>query len=217
MVTPSKVSAPRCLAYAEMDETGSDCPRGPRWPGLAHRGGGGGVRAHVFPLAAACLLAISSPSAGQDLDWQAEALRGLDGLWVLVEDLPNPAHEGAVTRDALKTYLEMRLRKARIPVLSHHEWLASERHPTPQLSVVAIRTTPGGWAHKLSLQVKQHACIGRLEGQEGLLLPPRGCSRFMTWDVSVLSPTTEGLADSVRGLLAQLMDQLVNDYLAMNP
>ena len=175
------------------------------------------MKARTFPLAAACLLAITSRTAGQELDRQTEALRGLDGLEVVVENLPDPANEGGVTRDALKTYLEMRLRQARLPVLSHHEWLASERHPTLYLIVVASRTA-GGWAHKLSLQVKQHACIrGYMEGPEGLLLPPRGCSRFMTWDVSALTTTTDNLADDVRRNLAKLMDRFLNDYLAANP
>ncbi len=39
----------------------------------------------------------------------------------------------------------------------------------------------------------------------------------MTWEVSGLTSTTEGLAYSVRRLLAQLMDQFVNAYVAMNP
>ncbi len=102
------------------------------------------MKARAFSLAAACLLAITSRTAGQELDWQTEALRGLDGLEVVVENLPDPAHEGGVTRDALKTYLEMRLRQARLPVLSHHEWLASERHPTLYLIDVASRTAGGG-------------------------------------------------------------------------
>ncbi len=45
------------------------------------------MKARAFPLAAACLLAITSGTAGQDVDLERESLAGLDGLFVLVEYL----------------------------------------------------------------------------------------------------------------------------------
>ncbi len=173
------------------------------------------MNARAFPLAVACLLAITSRTAGQDVSGQAESLRGLDGLYLIGSDLNDQAQEGGLTEDALQTYLEMRLRQARIPVLSTIvEWLATERQPYLYLNILALQTARG-WAYTLRLEVKQLAC------PEGRLLrgDPHGggCSGFTTWDVGVLSITPDNLADSVRGNLAELMDQLVNDYLAMNP
>ena len=181
------------------------------------------MKARVFPLAAACLLAITSRAAGQDVDWEAESLRGLDGLAVNVEDLPDPAQEGGLTKDVLQTYLEMRLREARIPVLSLEEISVSERTPVLSLEVLAIPTAAGGWAYALVLEVFQWACItGSDEGQEAPYASTRGCSPFRTWQAGGLYKTAEdgspqSLYYAVRGKLAQFMDQLVNDYLAMNP
>ncbi len=45
------------------------------------------MKARAFPLAVACLLAITSRTAGQDVDLERESLAGLDGLFVLVEYL----------------------------------------------------------------------------------------------------------------------------------
>ena len=177
------------------------------------------MKARAFPLATACLLAIPSQAAGQATDLERESLAGLDGLHVFVEDLRQAAQEGGLKQDALRTYLEMRLRQARIPVLSKDEWLASERRPYLYLTVGALPVTAGGgWAYRLGLEVRQRACIeGGLEGQTGLLSRNGGCSPFRTWGVVLLAITSESLPDQVRGTLAGLMDELVNDYLAMNP
>ncbi len=176
------------------------------------------MKARALPLAAACLLAITSRAGGQDVSGQAESLRGLDGLHLIGSDLSDEAEEGGLTEDALQTYLEMRLRQARIPVLSTIvEWLATERQPYLYLNIVALQTARGGWAYTLRLEVKQLACLS----QEGRLLrgDPHGggCSAFTTWDVDNLYTTGKNLSDSVRGSLAKLMDQLVNDYLTVNP
>lgn len=136
------------------------------------------MKARAFPLAAACLLAITSWSAGQEVDLERESLAGLDGLHVLVEDLSESAQSGRLTVDALQTYLEMRLREARIPVLSKEEWLASQRRAYLYLYVLALSPVAGGWAYMILLDVNQVACIkGGLEGQKGLLASGGGVLR----------------------------------------
>ncbi len=171
------------------------------------------MKPRAFPLAAACLLAITSRTAGQDVDILTEVLVGLDGLEVMVEGLTDKEREGGLTEDALQTYLEMRLRQARIPILSKLEWLQSERNPRLYLNVMAIQTVTGGWTYTLSLEVSQYACIGGVK-EEPLTHP---CGSFTTWDVGGLYTTPDNLADSVRGNLAELMDRFLNDYLAVNP
>ncbi len=89
------------------------------------------MKARAFPLAAACLLAITSRTVGQDVGSTTESLVGLDGLQVIVWVSSDLVQEGGLTEDALQTYLEMRLRQARIPVLSTIvEWLATDDNPT---------------------------------------------------------------------------------------
>ncbi len=140
------------------------------------------MKARALPLAVACLLAITSRTAGQDADLARESLAGLDGLWLVVEKLDDEAQEGGLTSDALQTYLEMRLRQARIPVLSEDEWSASERRSYLYLNVHGLRVV-GVWFYRLDLRIKQRACIeGWPEGPEGLLALRGGCSLFTTWD-----------------------------------
>ena len=85
------------------------------------------MKARALPLAAACLLAITSRTAGQDVDWERETLRGLDGRHVMVVSLNQRAQKGGLTKAALQAHLELQLRQARIPVLSEDESVASER------------------------------------------------------------------------------------------
>ncbi len=160
---------------------------------------------------------LTSRTAGQDVDLERESLAGLNGLFVLVEYLGDEEQGGGLREDALHTYLEMRLRQARIPVLSEDEWSASERRSYLYLNVHGLRVV-GVWVYRLDLRIKQGACIeGWPEGQEGLLALQGGCSLFTTWDQSGIYTTGSPLPDSVRGNLADLMDQLVNDYLTVNP
>jgi hypothetical protein len=175
------------------------------------------MKAHAFPLAAACLLAITSQGAGQVADLARESLAGLDGLHVIIEELSGLALAAGLSTDGLQTYLEMRLREARIPVMSNREWLASQRKPWLYLNASAVLGS-GGWAYSLGLEVKQYACIeGGLEGQEGLLALSGGCGAFTTWSRGGLYTAPGSLPDHLRGNLAKLMDMLVNDYLAVNP
>ncbi len=175
------------------------------------------TKMRVFSLAAACLLAITSGAARQVADLARESLAGLDGLYVLIEEPSGLALAAGLSTDGLQTYLEMRLREARIPVMSNREWLASQRKPSLYLNVSAVLAS-GGWAYSLGLEVSQYACIeGGLEGQEGLLALSGGCSAFRTWRRGGLYTAPESLPDHLRGNLAKLMDMLVNDYLAVNP
>lgn len=173
------------------------------------------MKARAIPLAAACLLAITSRTAAQDVDVEAEWLRGLDGLYVIVQEPNDQEQEGGLTREALQTYLEMRLRQARIPVLSETEWEESERKPYLYLNIRALPVS-GGWTYSIGLEVKQLACIeGVMETEkEGRLAL---CSLLTTWDAGALYTTPDNLADSVRRNLVEPMDQLVNDYLAVHP
>ena len=168
------------------------------------------MKARALPLAAACLLAITSRTAGQDVSLERESLAGLDGLHVLVDSINEDGQEGGLTRGALRTYLEVRLRQAQIRVLSEDESLALERAPLLGFTVLVLPLTKGGWAYSLSLEVRQVTCItGGVEVGT--------CLVRQTWDVGGLYLTGKDLSDSVRGNVAELMDQLVNDYLAVNP
>ena len=164
------------------------------------------MKARAFPLAVACLLAIASRTAGQDVDAERESLRGLDGLRVQVEDLTDKAREGGLTEAALHTYLEMRLRQARIPILPKDEGGQSRAYLYLEVRAIPVRAR-GGWTYRLDLDVKQRACI-RGGGS---------CPWLTTWDVGALVITPDNLADHVRGVLVGYMDDLVNDYLAANP
>ena len=170
------------------------------------------MKVRAFALVAACLLAISSPVAAQATE--RESLAGLDGLYVLVENLNSEALEGGLTREALQTYLEMRLRQARIPILSEGEAVANRRAPRVYLNVLASRPVPGLWVYKIGLYVMQRACIvGWPEGLAGGCFPS-----VTTWGLSTLHMTPEQrLPTPVREDVATLMDMLVNDYLAVNP
>lgn len=168
------------------------------------------------PLAAALLLAIASQAVGQT-DLERESLAGLDGLFVVVEALDEVDQAGGLTREALQTYLELRLRQAAIPVPPMDESPATERSPYLYLAVTTLQLETGRWTYMLELVVRQAACIkGGIEGQ-GLLAQNKGCMLMASWDRSGLFLSgPQPLVESVLRNLAELMDMFVNDYLAVN-
>lgn len=179
---------------------------------------GSGTKSRAFPLAAACLLAITSQAAGQ-VSIDAESLRGLlDGLRVVVEPPSSGASNAGLTESFLQTYLETRLREARIPITSEEMWLASMRKGYVYLSITDVQLNVGGWVYSMRLEVQQNLCISGWTESRGPLGISKGCLLTTTWSRGglYLRPGLP-LANSVRDDLAGMMDELVNDYLAVNP
>ena len=87
---------------------------------------------------------------------------------------------------------------------------------------------PGGWLERRRRDAEGNP-VSRVKSgslpasrvdwraRQGFCRVRGGCTQFRTWGVVFLAITPGSLPDQVRGSLAKLMDQLVNDYLAVNP
>ena len=101
-----------------------------------------------FVVALACL--VPSHAAADHLS-RTQTLKGLRGVTVFVEGLTPEAEREGLTKLALQTDIELKLRQAGIRVLTTTEWDAAALFV--KVNLVRVRTQLGLYAVSFSVQV----------------------------------------------------------------
>jgi hypothetical protein len=162
-------------------------------------------------FACGLLVAITSfPCIAQSSE--KDSLRGLKGIYVLVERIGGRVEQQGLTTSQLKTDAELKLRKAGIRVATRGESLDSSVG-TLHISVTANPTQSVPNLYQVSIIVE-------LLQEVRLVRDPT---------ITVVSATTYAVArscgtvgidhlrDDVRNAASDDVDVFINDYLAMNP
>jgi hypothetical protein len=178
--------------------------------------GADGVRA-CYPsglLAVAFLVMTTAVVWGLDSKATRESLRGLTGVEVLAENISQDLTSGGLTTSQIQTDVELRLRKAGIRVLTEEQ--ASDTLGNPYLYIRVIgmqdRTVAGrvlGHSIFIGVSLKQKVWLVRD--------PDLRVFYGETWDVATLLSIPPSNLRSVREEVADLVDQFINAYLAVNP
>jgi hypothetical protein len=156
-------------------------------------------------LAIAFLLITSVSLAGDELEQRA--LRGLNGVYVLVEVLNPEAERLGLTQDQIKTDVELRLRKAGVRVLTNEDRYKTPGMPYLYVNVnTSFKSGTGLCAHSVGVELKEMVMLARRFETVG--------SIWRTGSVG-----TVGIANikELRGSVGDLVDEFINDYLAANP
>jgi hypothetical protein len=161
-------------------------------------------------IAAVCL-AISAPAMlVADDEVQRNSLKGILGLRVLVEHLPADIEQHGLTTDAIKTDVELRLRRSGIQVFS-----AYPDDPSPAKAVVYVNvaikqesgTLKGLYAASITVELQQW-----LRSQVSGLETPGA-----TWERGSVLTIGQNNLRQLRDSVNDKVDELINDYLAANP
>ncbi len=123
-------------------------------------------------------------------------------LSVLIEELKPEVGRAGLSKDQLKTDVELRLRKAHIRVvgLSPPGYL--------YVNVQALRQS-GGWVYSVHVGLNQDVTLDRDKSIS--------CSGE-TWSEGTLGTATrDKFVAEVRDALGDQVDRFINDYLAANP
>jgi hypothetical protein len=156
-------------------------------------------------LAAICVFAVltfgvMSPSvSAQD----RRNLKGIDGLFVEVETLPNSASKLGLSEGILQTDVEQKLRLAGVRVVTNQE--GANLPGSPYLYVRLIATDPPE-AVAVEIGLNQNATLER----NGDFAP-----EVATWEKILVIANPSG--QSVRDNIKDLTDDFLNDWLAVNP
>jgi hypothetical protein len=154
-----------------------------------------------------CGLAISRSFA--EADFQRETLRGLLGVWVVVEKLPAELEQAGLTQGQVQADAENRLRKAGIAILTQDECWQTPGMPWLYITVALLKASATTYA----------ATIGAVLNQEVMLTRNPQIKAFgATWDAGVHLGAigTESLP-TVRDSVGSLVEQFIVSYQAVNP
>jgi hypothetical protein len=157
-------------------------------------------------LTAACLIGLSmeiaSPAARAQ-SFGASSLNGLTAVSVQVEDMPDGAKLRGLTKEAIKSDVEQRLRRAGMRVVTEED---SVRLPGAPYVYVQVSLADHARAASIDVELNQGALLIR----NGSVVPST-----ITWRRGTLltKPTTQSVRDAVN----DRVDAFLTAWLSVNP
>lgn len=146
----------------------------------------------------------------EDIQLRREPLKGINGVFVMIEDLPPVAKELGITKESLKTEVELKLRLAGIRVYSKEEALEN-LSPTLYVNFNTVENIIGGikfYPFSISVEIVEPAQIRR----------NAYTTTVITWRKGAVGGSKEeNLIMQMRKALKIVTDPFLNDYLAVNP
>ena len=144
-----------------------------------------------------------------DDEFNRPTLRGLKGVYVLVEQLRPEIERGGLSKNQIQTDVELKLRMAGIKVLSKEESFDAPGRPWLYVNVNAFKAEDiGAYVYHVLVELNQDVYLARR--------PPDFTKyKTSTWSVSYLGIKSK-LGD-IRASVKDLVDMFINAYLSVNP
>lgn len=159
----------------------------------------------IAAMALAIILLL--PDISHALTANQKALVGLKGIGVLVEYMQPQAERLGLTRDQIRTDVELRLRKAGIKVLTEKEYSEVPGQPWLYVNInTAMGTLPGICAYSIKVDL-----------EETVTLANGFKTRSAIWNIGYVGLIGIRKTNYIRNPLSDLIDEFINDYLAANP
>lgn len=136
---------------------------------------------------------LGLPASGEDM-----SLKGIRGVMVVVEDLSEGTLKLGLTKEAIRTDVELKLRLAGIRILA--------ANPGEPYLYINVNVLPSGAVANVSVALTQPVKLIRDPGIEVLA---------DTWghEILITHPTTR----EIRSATKDLVDQFLNAWLSVNP
>jgi hypothetical protein len=142
---------------------------------------------------------------------QADTLRGIQSIFVLV-DKPNMVIEQlGLTHEDLRKDAELQLRQYGIKLLTSDEWLKTPTAPDLHISVSAMPLDED------ALPLMAVSIEVRLDQQVWLVRDPTVQCSAATWHANVAWRVPRARLSTVREVVKDQVSKFINDYLAVNP
>lgn len=160
-------------------------------------------------LAMFLLLAASAATAGDD-GFSRPSLKGLKGVYVLVESLQAEAERSGLNQTSIQTDVELKLRQAGITVLTEAEGHAAPGGPTLYINVNTQSSRSGSlYAFSIDVELKQDVLLDR---DPSIRLPG-----VATWSMGGVGIVSRDSFREIRNDIKDDVDQFINAYLSVNP
>jgi hypothetical protein len=143
-----------------------------------------------------------------DSESDRATLRGVEGMYVIVEELEPEVERAGLTRHQLQTDVELRLRQAGIRVLTKEERLETLGAPWLYVNVNVVLRSDGLTAFSTRVELNQ---VALLKTDGSLVIVP-------TWSVaSIGSVGRIRFVDTIRNDVRDYVDGFINAYLSVHP
>lgn len=154
------------------------------------------------------VIASSVASAQRGVD-TIESLRGLKGVYVAVENLGSDLEAAGLTKGIIQADVELKLRLARIKVLTEKEWLEELGNPSLYISVIGMKSEFGLYACSMVIELHQKVSLSRY--------PAIVVLGAITWHRGSIGVCREYKVDEIRDGVKDIVDKFINAYLSVNP
>ena len=143
---------------------------------------------------------------------QRDALAGLQGVYVLVEDFKTDAEKYGLNSEMFKIDVELRLRQCGVKVLSDAEVVSAANHPRLCINLLPhINEKVGIVSVKVSVELNEYVVLMRNTST---------VANAITWKSTTLSIYRLNRLDMLMKVMEgvrDLVDRFINSYLAANP
>ena len=162
-----------------------------------------------FFLPCALLLCSSAPATASDSEIDRASLKGLTGVFVLVEDLNPPEEQAGLKTADIQADAEEKLKAAGIPLLSKTQNMDTPGMPTLYISVsVASSPATGLWPFSIDVNLEQQATLKRN--------PDTFVPTAVTWHVGSIGAVDKSNIRSIRDRVNEQVAKFVNAYFKVN-
>jgi hypothetical protein len=148
------------------------------------------------------------PGISHATEYQQKELIGLKGVGVLVESVRPEVERLGLTKDQIKTDVELRLRKAGVSVLTKEEWEKTPGKPYLYVNVNAFvyPDEPALCVYNIRMELQEMVTLDR-----GLRAPDT------IWPKERRMVVGKGNIRKIRDVIGDQVDKFINEYLAANP
>jgi len=163
-------------------------------------------------IAAFFLISIC-PAIAHALDTEGtrQTLKGLRGVYVIVEDLqPNMqkySSKAGLTKDELQSDIERQLRERGIRALSRDEWMKTPGKPIFYVSVNTHETEKYWYAYDIKTELQQTVFMET---------NPKVKALATTWSMNMTGSANIGTLHVIRGDVGVLVGRFIKAYKAVN-
>jgi hypothetical protein len=162
-----------------------------------------------FFLPCALLLYSAAPAPASDSEIDRASLKGLTGVFVLVEDLNPPEEQAGLKTADIQADAVQKLQAAGIPLLSKDQDIQTPGMPTLYISVsIASSSTTDLWPFSIDINFEQQATLKRN--------PDTFVPTAVTWHVGSLGAVDKSNIRSVRDRVSEQIAKFVNAYNKVN-
>ena len=134
-------------------------------------------------------------------------LKGLKGVFLVIDPVSADLEKRGVTRDQLQTRLVEKLRQAGIGILSVKEASRTPGQPILQLKVASVKRTTG-YGFLIQLWMNERVMFDRERDR---------IVHGITWIQTTIEFDGDLQARGIYGSADEVLNEFINDYLAANP